>query len=392
MTPNQESQESTALLPVPRVESGRSLKFGKDTGFQAELRRRVDDFFQRTGRRPRDCPRMYFKIAILLTWFTANYVLLVMVVQTVWLALPLAVLLGLATAAIGFNIQHDGGHLAVSNYGWINKLMAMSLDVIGGSSHLWHWKHGIFHHTYVNITGHDTDIDLGTYGRLSPHQKWRPIHRWQHYYLWALYGLLAIKWQMFDDYHDAIVGRCGDHRVPRPKGWGLFVFLAGKATFLTLVFGIPLLFHSLGVVLLFYTLTALVVGVVLSIVFQLAHVVEQADFPMPRADTGRIEQSWTVHQVETTVDFARRSRIVSWLVGGLNFQIEHHLFPRICHVHYPALSKVVEETCRDFGVRYQENRTLWDGIVAHFRWLRRMGRRPPPALPPEVACPASSPG
>ncbi len=391
MTPI-ESQGSPSLLPVPVVERPRKLKFARDTGFQAELRRRVDNFFQRTGRRPRDCPGMYAKIGILLACLAVCYVLLVLVVQTWWLALPLAMLLGLFMASIGFNVQHDGGHLAVSNYAWINKLMAMTLDMLGGSSHNWHWKHGVFHHTYVNIAGHDTDIDMGIFGRLSPHQKWLPLHRWQHYYLWVLYGLLAIKWHFYDDYHDVIVGRIGVQRFPRPRGWDLAVFLAGKTTFLTLVFGIPLLFHSLGVVLLFWLVTELVLGVTLSIVFQLAHIVGEADFPEPRADTGRIEQAWTIHQVETTVDFARNSRVVSWLLGGLNFQIEHHLFPRICHVHYPALSKVVEETCRDFGVRFQEHPTLWAGVKAHFRWLRQMGQRPTPALPEEAACPPAPPG
>ncbi len=264
---------------------------------------------------------MYLKTAILVASFAVSYVLLVLVAQT-WLpALGLAILLGLSAAGIGFNTQHDGGHRAYSNYVWVNKLMAMTIDVLGGSSYLWHWKHAIFHHSYVNIAGHDTDIDLGIVARLAPHQKRLIFHRWQH-----------------------------------------------------TAFGIPLVFHPPNVVLFYYLVAALVLGTVLSVVFQLAHCVEEASFPLPVEGSGRIENAWAIHQAETTVDFARRSRVVAWLLGGLNFQIEHHLFPRISHVNYPAISRLVEETCRDFGVKYLECTTFRAGVASHFRWLRRMGR------------------
>jgi len=356
------------------VELAERLKFGTTDGFQLELRRRVDEFFRSTGRRQRDCPQMYLKTAIIVTCFVAAYGLLVFVAQTWWQALPLAMLLGVATAAIGFNIQHDGGHQAYSNYTWINKLMALSLDLVGGSSYVWRWKHGIIHHTFVNITGHDADIDLGVLGRLSPHQKRRRFHRWQHWYLWPLYGFVAVKWHLIDDFLDVYRGRVGSYPVPRPLGWELLIFLAGKVAFFVLAFGIPLLFHPVGLVLAFYVLTAMVLGLVLSVVFQLAHCVEDANFPMPQPDTGRIENAWAIHQAETTVDFARRSPLACWLLGGLNFQIEHHLFPRICHVNYPALSKVVEATCREFGVKYVAHETFRASLASHFRWLRRMGK------------------
>jgi len=309
----------------------------------------------------------------------------VLVAQTWLQALVLAILLGLSAAGIGFNAQHDGGHRAYSNYFWVNKLMATTMDVLGGSSYLWHWKHAVFHHSYVNIAGLDTDIDLGIIARLTPHQKRLVFHRWQHLYLWPLYGLLAIKWQLFDDFRKLIAGRIGGHRVPRPKKWDLVILLVGKAIFLTAAFGVPLLFHRPNVVLFYYLVTALVLGTVLSIVFQLAHCVDEASFPLPREGSGRIENSWAIHQTETTVDFARRSRVVAWLFGGLNFQIEHHLFPRISHVNYPAISRLVEGTCRDFGVNYMEFKSIRAGVASHFRWLRRMGLPnldgPPPLHP-----------
>jgi linoleoyl-CoA desaturase len=289
---------------------------------------------------------MYLKTTVILTCFVVSYVLLVFVVGTWWLALPLAVLLGLSAAGIGFNIQHDGGHRGYSDHHWVNKLMAMTLDLLGGSSYLWHHKHGVLHHTYANITGHDTDVDLGILGRLTPHQKRLPFHRWQHFYLWPLYGLLAIKWHFLDDFYHVIRGRMGGHRIQRPRGWDLATFLGGKAVFFSLALGIPLLLHPLWIVLFFYGVTAVVLGTVLAVVFQVAHCVVEAEFPLPDKDSGQIDNPWAVHQVETTVDFARGSPVVSWLVGGLNFQIEHHLFPRICHVNYPAISRLVEQTSR----------------------------------------------
>jgi linoleoyl-CoA desaturase len=350
------------------------LKFAGSNDFHEELRRRVDDYFRSTGRRERDCWQMYLKTAILLTLFAASYVLLVFVAQTWWQAVPLTILLGLGAAGIGFNIQHDGGHQAYSNRPWINKLMAMSLDLLGGSSYVWARKHNSIHHTYANITGHDDDVNIGILGRLTPHQPRRQFHRLQHFYLWALYGFLPMKWQVWDDFRDVVTGKIGEHRLVRPKGWDLVTFIAGKVVFFSLALVVPMLFYPVWVVLLFYAAASWVQGVALSVVFQLAHCVEEAAFPLPDKDTGRMEAAWALHQVETTVDFARGSRLLSWCIGGLNFQIEHHLFPRICHVNYPALSKVVEATCRDFAVKYTDQPTLGAGLAAHFRWLRRMGR------------------
>ncbi len=186
-----------------------------------------------------------------------------------------------------------------------------------------------------------------------------------------------MKWQLIDDFRDVITGRKGGHRLARPRGWDLATFIVGKVVFFTLAFVIPLLLHPVWAVLLFYVAASLVQGVALGVVFQLAHCVEEATFPLPREDTGRMEAEWAVHQVETTVNFARGNWLLSWYVGGLNFQIEHHLFPQICHVNYPALAPLVEETCREFGLRYSAHKTFRAGVASHFRWLRRMGRAGP---------------
>src|SRR5258705_8168776 len=143
------------------------LLFSRDNRFQVELRHRVDEYFRRTGRRQRDCPEMYLKTGILLTVFGGLYGLLVFATTTWWQALPIAFLLGLSMAVIGFNVQHEGGHQAYSNHGWINRLMASTLGLIGGSSSVWHWKQAGVHHPFPNSKGHDADIDFWIRGRVS---------------------------------------------------------------------------------------------------------------------------------------------------------------------------------------------------------------------------------
>jgi len=349
------------------------LKFGPNDGFQQALRQRVERYFAITGRKQRDCPQMYAKTGVILAWCAASYVLLLCFAATWWIALPLAVSLGLSMAAVGFNVQHDGNHNAYSNYRWVNKLTAMTLDLLGGSSYVWARKHNAIHHSYTNVTGHDDDINVGIFGRLSPHQPRWKFHRLQHFYMWVLYGFLPIKWQLFDDFRDVVAGRIAGHRFPRPKGWDLATFAGGKIIFFSLAFVLPMLLHPVWAVLMLFALTSFVQGVTLSVVFQLAHCVEEAEFPMPQPATERIESAWAVHQVHTTVDFARRNRLLAWLVGGLNYQIEHHLFPQICHVHYAALARLVESTCKKFGLRYTAHDTFRAGLASHFRWLRRMG-------------------
>jgi linoleoyl-CoA desaturase len=366
----------SAEAPAPGdVDRRRKVTFAKDaSGFLIELRRRVEDYFQRTGKAKTDSWQMYLKSVVILTVLVASYVLLVFFAQTWWQAVPLAMLLGLTMALVGFNIQHDGGHRSYSRYAWVNKSAAMTLDLVGASSYLWHWKHVVYHHTYVNVYGEDTDIDVSNLVRFTPHAKRLKMQRYQHLYLWPLYGIMASRWHLYGDFKDVVTGTIGPHPIPRPRGWDLVGFIAGKVASIGLLLVLPMFFHPWWLVLAFYLLVTFVVGVVLSVVFQLAHCVEEAAFTMPVGDPRRMEAAWAVHQAEATVDFARGSRVLAWLLGGLNFQIEHHLFPTICHVHYPAICKIVEETCKDFDVKYAEHPTFWSGIASHYRWLKQMGR------------------
>lgn len=357
-------------------------RFKGHDDFRLALRRHVDGYFAESGRRRRDCPAMYLKTAVVLGCLGTLYTLLVFAPVTWWLAVPLTILLGLSLAAVGFNVQHDGGHGAYSDHRWINKLAATTLDLLGASSYVWARKHNSIHHSYTNITGHDDDINVGLLGRLSPHQRRLWFHRLQHVYLWFLYGFLAIKWHLYDDFHDVLTGRVGEHRLPRPRGRELLTFVGGKIVFFTLTFALPMLLHPWWIVLSVYAAAAFVQGVVLSVVFQLAHCVEEAEFPMPNVDTGRMAIAWAEHQVKTTVDFAPCNRLLTWFVGGLNYQIEHHLFPQICHIHYPALASLVQQTCREFGLPYMAQKSLLVGVASHFRWLRKMSLAVSPADEP----------
>lgn len=359
--------------PTSKRSPGGSPRYASDDGFWQQLRSRVEAHFCGQGVSERDVPAMLLKSALILSLWLGLYALLVFAPISRWMAVPVAAALGLASAAIGFNIAHDGGHKAYSRHRWINRIAAATLDLVGGSSVQWRWKHGVLHHQYVNLAGFDTDIDVGVLGRLSPYQKHRFFHRWQHLYMWPLYGFLALKWHLVDDFRDVARGWLGRSSAPRLKGRDLAGLLLGKAAFFTVAFVVPSLFHPLWVVVSFYVLANLVQGLALSVVFQLAHAVEGSAFPVVPVDR-RMDASWAVHQVRTTSDFCRGSRLLTWLLGGLNFQIEHHLFPQICHVHYPALSRIVETTCREHGLAYREHPSFLAGVGAHYRWLKRMSK------------------
>ena len=351
-----------------------ALTYSASTEFRRDLEARVGAYFEAHRRCRRGSWKLHAKTAILLSWLVASYVALVWGAAVWWQAVPLAFSLALAMAGIGFNIQHDGNHGAYSRHAWVNRAAALSLNLLGGDAYFWHFKHNIAHHSYPNVSGSDDDIRLGPLARLSPHDRRFWFHRFQYLYIWGLYALLALNWQLSGDFRSMIRPGVGDTPVARPRGWDRVCFWAGKACFLTLAFVVPLLGHRLAAVVAIYLLTTAVLGLTLAIVFQLAHCVEEAEFRIPAAGSRRIEREWTAHQVETAVDFARGNRLLTWYLGGLNFQIEHHLFPKTCHIHYPAISPIVEETCRAHGIAHLSHPRMRDALRSHVRLLKRLGR------------------
>jgi linoleoyl-CoA desaturase len=290
-----------------------------------------------------------------------------------WLAPILLVSIGLAMAGIGFCVMHDANHGGYSASPLVNRILGFTSDLIGGSSHLWRHKHNILHHTYTNISGMDGDLDAGPLLRFAPWQSRHGFHRFQHLYIWVLYGFFPLRWFFVDDFVELATGRIGGQSFPPPRGWDLASMLAGKAFFLGWAFVLPIVLHPTWALIPMWLLASLVLGNVMAVVFQLAHCAEEADFHESRGGSQVMGAEWAVHQVTTTVDFARGNGFLCWYLGGLNFQVEHHLFPRICHVHYPALSRIVEDTCRAHGVRYRAEPTFRAALSANVRWLRRMG-------------------
>jgi linoleoyl-CoA desaturase len=352
-------------------------KFLEAGPFHQHLKARVEQYLGASGRSPRDLPAMYVKTGVILAWFVASYVWLVFGADTVWGAAVGCVSVGLAVAGIGFSVMHDANHGGYSERRRINHLFGWMIDVIGGSSYVWSWKHNIFHHSHPNVAGLDEDIDIQPLCRLAPSQRLRKGHRFQHLYIWGLYGLLPLKWHFIDDFKNVITGRIGNQKMPRPRGRKLMGVLLGKLLFYGWVIVLPLFYHPLWKVALGYAAASFVLGLTLSTVFQLAHCVEEADFTEVPQDGKAFSRDWATHQVATTVDFARGNPLVSWYLGGLNFQAVHHLFPRVCHLHYPALSRIVEQTCQEYGIRYRAQTSVGAALRSHVRWLKRMGR---PAL------------
>ena len=350
------------------------IRFAHNGAFHRELKKRVDEYFEATGYARRDLPRMVLKAAVIFAWFTATWVTLVFFTTSWWAALPLSVLMGLAVSGVGMGVQHDANHGATSRSGRINRVLGWSMDVVGASSHVWRTKHNTVHHTFTNVAGQDDDIDLGPLGRLAPGLPRRPMHRFQHIYMWVLYGLMLPKWVFYDDISSLRAGKLGVHELARPTGTALYALLAGKLAFVSWSLLIPALFHPLWVVLICFFITNFTVGLVLAVTFQLAHCVQEADFPMPGGPDGRMADDWAVHQLATTVDFSRHNPILTWYMGGLNFQAVHHLFPKTCHLHYPALSRILEVTSEKHGLRYRVHDSFWSGIRSHYRLLKQLGQ------------------
>ena len=352
-----------------------TVKYQRHGDLFRTLQGSVDGFFEQRSLPKHGGSRILIKTLIIGAWFLASYLLLLLVANTWWQALLLAVSLGSAVAAIGFNVQHDGGHKAFSSSKRWNRFFAFGLDFLGASSYLWHYKHNLLHHQHTNVDGVDEDLDAGIFLRLAPSQDRLWFHRFQHIYAWPLYGFLAIKWHLVDDFRNVARGKIGDHSIPRPRGTELALFVLGKVIFFGWAFAIPSLLHSWPSILLVYVLAAGWTGVLLSVVFQLAHCVEETTFWVPPEDGGRMENSWAAHQIATTADFAPRNRFLTWFLGGLNYQVIHHLFPRVSHVHYPSLAPLVEEACRQHGVEYVSVKTFRQALRSHFRFLRRLGRQ-----------------
>ncbi|HMP93313.1 MAG TPA: acyl-CoA desaturase [Phnomibacter sp.] len=295
--------------------------------FHSLLKQRVQEYFESTGKNTTGGWRILGKALFLMASFLATYLVL-LIAQPSWpWAIGLCVLMALLIAAIGFNVMHDGGHGSFSKYPLVNKLAALTLNLLGGSAFMWNVKHNVIHHAYTNVHEVDDDLNAGIILRMSEHQRRIGLHRIQHIYFWLPYSLLYLFWIFFSDYNKYFSRRIGVTPLKKMKLKDHISFWSGKLLHAFLFMVLPIMLFGFINWLIGFLVMAMVGGFTLSIVFQLAHTVEHTHFPAVDANNPKLEDEWAVHQLKTTANFATRNRFVSWFVGGLNFQVEHHLFP-----------------------------------------------------------------
>ncbi|MEO6948561.1 MAG: acyl-CoA desaturase [Ginsengibacter sp.] len=342
--------------------------------FYAALKSRVNQYFVDNKRSTAGNSSLLIKAVIFCVSYLAIYVHLVFFTPMTWIAIPECILFGLLTAAIGFNVMHDGAHGAFSKNKVLNRMAGSSLNFLGASAIMWNAKHNIIHHTFTNIDGVDDDIEAGPWMRFATTQKKLKIHKFQHIYFWILYTQLHLIWIFLTDYQKYFKKRIGSMPLRKMTPYEHFSFWTAKIIYAFMFVVLPIMLIGFLPWLVGFLIITMVTGLAISIVFQLAHTVEHTEFPMPDVMTGKIENDWAIHQIHTTANFATNNKVISWLVGGLNFQIEHHLFPRISHIHYPAISKITKEMCKKYGIEYIEYRKMTTAIHSHIMYLKRIGQ------------------
>lgn len=357
----------------------RKIKFVENprTEFFTTLRQRVNSYFENNGIPKTGDYRMVLKSVCMLSLYIVPFVLILCAGLPFFLTLPLWFLMGLGIAGTGMSVMHDANHGAYSKYPFINKMMGSTMYLLGGSKFTWMIQHNVLHHTFTNIYGMDEDIHDKPILRLSPHGKLYRIHKYQHIYAFLLYGLATFGWTINKDFTQ--LTRYNRNGLTRGSGGNpsteMLKLVFSKLAYYFLIIGLPLLFtgYAFWMIICGFLLMHFIAGIMLTTIFQLAHVVEGTSHPMP-TENGQIENAWAIHQLSTTSNFARRNRVLSWYVGGLNYQIEHHLFHNICHIHYKKIAPIVKQTAKEFDIPYHEKRTFLDALRSHLRTLRRVGR------------------
>lgn len=272
--------------------------------------------------------------------------------------------------------MHDACHGSYSSRKWVNELLGYSLNALGGNAFIWKFKHNIVHHTYTNIDGVDDDIAKSPLMRQCNSQKWVPAHRFQHIYVVFVYAISSFAWVALMDFNKYFRQKVHNTQLQKMDVKEHVIFWVSKVLYVLFYVVVPIMYVGAFKWFMGFVVMHICMGFTLAIIFQLAHVVEDIEFVHVSTDAVLIENEWAVHQVKTTANFDRSNKMLSWFVGGLNFQIEHHLFPRISHVHYPAISKIVEAKCREHELPYHVNATFFQAVTSHFRMMRELGKPP----------------
>lgn len=359
--------------PAPTFAKQDNLKFFRT------LNSRVNDYFKEKNISKTGNWKLYLKTAILFAIFLTPYFLNITLTDLpFWVFVLLSVVIGIGMAGIGMNVMHDGNHGSYSNKKWVNKIMGGSIYILAGNVYNWQVQHNVLHHTYTNIPGHDEDLEAGRIIRFSEAAPWYKIHKFQHYYSIFLYGLLTVNWALTTDFKQmsAYIKRnlsYGEAKKPATL-WTTLVIT--KIIYFSIWLVVPMVVGItwwkvlIGFFVMHYT-----AGIILSVVFQLAHVIDDTINPSPN-EAGEMENTWAIHQLFTTVNFAPKSWIVNWYTGGLNHQIEHHIFPNISHIHYSKIAEIVKRTAAECNLPYHEYKTMRSAVIAHFKHLKELGREP----------------
>jgi len=338
-----------------------------------ELKSRVNEYLSEVNSTASGGWRIASKALVILISFFTLYTLLVFVDQPLYLQIIECVVMGFVISLIGFNIMHDGTHGSFSSHPIINKIAGMCGSMLGASQQMWSLKHNVIHHTYTNVDGLDDDIDIGEMMRMSPSQKRLKIHGLQHIYFVFLYSLMYLYWVFVSDFIKYFSGKIGAFKI-KMDDWRFHVKFWGMKLIYAVTFvAIPIYTQGWLAWLIGYLIIGLVAGFILSIVFQLAHTVEDTEFPLPN-ESNKFDDEFALHQIQTTANFATHNKFVTWCLGGLNFQIEHHLFPKVSHVHYPEISKIIKNICAERDIKYIDYKTFGRAVKAHVGFLRKMGQ------------------
>ncbi len=357
-----------------------TVKFtsSKDADFVKTVRKRVNKYFKDNGISRYANANMVVKTVFMFClYFTPYFSLLFGNTEGSWLFWFCWVVMGFGMAGIGLSVMHDANHGAYSKNTKINNIIGRVMYLVGGSADNWKMQHNILHHTYTNIDGLDEDIDSPWFLRFSPHQDRRKIHRFQHRYAWFFYGFMTLAWAITKDFRqaDRYCAMGLNKQIGRSKKSLFSELIVWKVVYASYIVAIPMLVVDAPwwQILLGFFIMHYIAGFVLAIIFQPAHVMEETEFPLP-TEANTVENNLLVHQLLTTTNFAPNAKLFNWYVGGLNYQIEHHLFPNICHVHYKKISKIVQETAAEFGLPYMVQPTFARALVKHGRMLKTMGR------------------
>ena len=342
--------------------------------FFQSVKKSVDAYFKSKQLKKTGNWKLYSKALTLIPAALGSYIYLLSGNYN-WIGgILLSALLGLILVSIAFNVMHDACHGSYSGKKWVNELMGYSMNALGANAFIWKIKHNIIHHTYTNIDGVDDDLSNGPLLRLCPTHKWRPIHRFQFIYMYIMYAVSTLAWTMGTDFYKYFSKKIHNTPISRIDLKEHLIFWFSKLLYGFFYVALPIYCVGWQSWLIGFLIIHFSMGLVLSVVFQLAHVVEKTSFDAVEKDQKIIESEWAVHEVRTTANFAPQNRVISWLVGGLNFQIEHHLFPQISHVHYLAISKIVKHQCELFGLPYNYYPSMTQAIFSHVRHMKDLGR------------------